>query len=129
MDVHAKYYGKTMEEMLALTEGAVEADGFSQHMLWVENRTHFDTKYSRSWKQIGWGWAPQIAEVTFNYEQYPIVVSISWAVISEKLVLFYYCCSMVSHMDMVDKWVLKMCPKLSPRKMQDAMNFTNIFRD
>jgi hypothetical protein len=121
-----------MEEMLTLTECAVRADSYSSRMLWVENRTHFDPKHIRTWEQINFGFSPTIDYVKltnseYTDEEYPICVELFWAEVSSKLILFYHCCSMVSHYAIVEEWIDKMCP--NKKHKTDAMNFYTCFRD
>lgn len=53
------------------------------------------------WKQVSQGISRQIG----MYHKMPIMVSLNWEWINEKLVCFYESESMVTHYDMLEKWI------------------------
>lgn len=100
---------------------AVEADSFAYHMLWKEWsnevpqqwRELVDSRKRVTWKQQGIGTMETLAYLDVGQEhggRMPICVSLSWAEIDGHRVLFYDQCSMVTHSDLVRKWLDKNLP-------------------
>lgn len=119
---------------LDATEYAVEADSFAGLMLWQEwaeearrqwgkVREHFDRV---EWLSIGDGYGPNIGDVAGR----PVNVSVLWALIEGRLVLFYYGMSQLVDHQMIDAWLRERLPQLFQEgervRTTDAMNFGNV---
>jgi hypothetical protein len=114
-------YGMDMEELLAMTEGAVEATSYESMMLWSENNRDESPK---TWVEHLSGWVPRIGCIDGD-EGKPVTLSLFWAEVGDKIILFYDSPSRFVDHTMVREWLEKYCPNA---RFTDAMNFCNIFR-
>lgn len=81
----------------------VEANSNEQHLLW--ERYHYkpiypDT-YVKSWEQISMGHGIHIGSI----DERPIVVSIMYAILNGKRVMFYYGVSQLVDHKMIEDWL------------------------
>lgn len=124
-----------MQKFLEGVIGAVEADSYSQHMLWSEYhyrpREGFDPL---TWEQGMSGLMEIIGYLKINGEDRPVCLSLFKARVKGELILFYHATSQVVDYRMVDEWLKKNLPPTAIREngypnTTDAMNFYNIFRN
>ena len=102
----------TAESVLAKTFFIVEATSFEQQQLWSD---HSDESMSRSpllaangsptveWVQMNPGWIVQLGKLGKR----PVNMSVNWARIDGRLVMFWYLCSQVADYAMAEKWLEK----------------------
>lgn len=119
------YEHMTIEERLEKTVLAVEATRFEQMCLWE--------KFNKdcSWEQVLSGILPTIGKVKLKkgrrYEEMPVVVSLSWAVINGKFVMFYEPTSIIVDWSLVEDWLKKILPIAQQKEERDwkidAINF------
>lgn len=91
----------------------VEANSHEYHFLWTEWSTEYltlphapkeDEKFARpriDWKQVSRGHVITIGEL----DKRPVCVSIFYAFIDGRKVMFYYGCSQVVDHAMIDEWL------------------------
>lgn len=126
-----------MEQRLRLTEFAVEADSFAQQALWSDyskgaarmticRRVEERLDRRVDWEQVGDGWLPRVGDLAGM----PVCISLSWALIEGRLVLFHHATSQVVDHRMIDAWMRQQMPQLWPADQRsrttDATNFYNI---
>lgn len=110
----------------------VEADSFAHQELWVKHsRESHESGFGparpigrpREWRQDSRGFMAQVG----GFGGMPVNAVCSWATIDGQLVMFYYGCSMVTHSEMIEKWIEARCnPRWDGgRRLArcDAMNF------
>jgi hypothetical protein len=106
------------KKCFAETKFVVEATDFEQYCLWEKH--HEQVK----WEQV----SPGMWETIGYFGKMPVCVSCSWVRINGHIVLFYEAVSMVTHSEMVERWVEKMT-KSTPtwgggrQAHTNAMNF------
>ncbi len=115
----------TAESRLAKTLFIVEATSFEQYCLWENNASnsiYCRYKNSLKWEQMD-GWLVTVGE----YRKRQCCISVSWARINNKLVMFYYPTSRFVDWNMIDKWINKhfqgKWDKQTRKAKTDAQNF------
>jgi hypothetical protein len=106
------------QEKLKETELIVDANSYEQFALWKEySKTHNgdNPKYA-TWKEESAGVMVTLGELAGM----PVCLSLSWAVIEGKRVMFVYQTSMVTDWRMVKEYLEENCPNV---KTVDATNF------
>src|ERR1035437_428034 len=105
----------------------VEATSFEYFCLWEgyapESQRRIPGVSKHTWKEDSRGFVQEIGK----FGKMPVCISVLFATIDGKLIMFYECCSMVSHMDMVRKWVDKNAPiaQIACLYHSNAQNFHN----
>lgn len=118
---------ETAETLLKRTFFIVEATSFEGHCLWeahssqstrtLPNGSHVD------WVQLNPGYVVQIGTLDGR----PVVLSMQWATLDDKLVMFWDMCSQVCDYKMAEKWLdehfFGMYDSGTRRASCDAKNF------
>lgn len=97
----------------------VEATHFEKFCLWGEN----DRERRVTWKDVSSGYMHTVGHLSVNRKKMPVVVSIFFAVLNDKVVAFYEATSQVVDHRMVEKWVESESPAFAAGNKCDAMNF------
>ena len=102
------------DENLKKTEFIVEATSYEQLMLWEKYcKDGFNPIVKYNWEQLNPGFMTTVGELTVlnsgKRKKYPINISCNWCKINGVMVMFYESVSMISHYDMIKKWVKKHC--------------------
>lgn len=95
----------TAESRLAKTLFIVEATSFEQFSLWETNALnsiHCRNKSPLKWEQMN-GWLVTVG----RYKKRPCCISVSWARINGRLIMFYHPTSQFVDWNMIDKWIDK----------------------
>lgn len=84
-------------------EFLIEANHNEQHSLWREfhYRPQYEFLYVKNWEQISMGRIIEVGTV----DNRPIVISIFYAKLNGKKVMFYYGCSQLVDHKMIDDWI------------------------
>lgn len=104
-----------MDKRFSQTHYVVEANSFEQLSLWEKyHKTH-------SWVEDNQGLLLTIG----HFHNNPICISISWATVNNKLIMFFEPTSTIVNYNIIDKWLDENCnPMNGSRKARtDAMNF------
>lgn len=90
---------KLFEKVIYLVEATYE----EQHMLWEKYHYHVEPKHKcvKKWEQVMSGHMRQIGKV----DERPICVSIGYAILNGKKVMFYEGCSELVDHSMIEKWL------------------------
>lgn len=101
---------------------AIEGDSGAVQMLWqlCHNKDAFQSKNVTSWEEHLRGGMVQIGV----FGDMPVCIEFHFTDINGQTIMFYNCCSMVTHSGMVDAWFEKFLPNL---KTTDMMNYHNAF--
>lgn len=105
----------TLEQMLTNVYAAVEATDYEQFCLWQKFHDRFNWESGRS------GFGVYVGSIAKKYEVY---ISVMYATIEGKHVVFYHDTSAVVDHNLIKKWVSEKMPNA---KHTDAQNFLNIF--
>ena len=114
------YKTDSMIEQLLDTDGVIEATSYESMMLWAENKRCGTPK---TWVEQSSGWMPVIGFFSVDGEKVAVTLSLSWATIAGKKVLFYESPSRYCDHTLIHDWLKEHCPKA---KFADAMNFHNV---
>lgn len=104
----------SIDQRLAKTFFAIEADSYASHMLWKENKE----KYKFVQDQRG------LMYTIGHFNKKPIVLECFWYYVNSHPVMFYNCCSQVVHHGMVDEWFSKYMPHIKHK--DNAENAHNV---
>lgn len=96
---------ETAESRLAKTLFVVEATSFETQCLWAENSKDSNCRRftPRRWEQVSPGWLVTVGELDYR----PVCISMSWARIDGRLVMFWYPTSQVVDTVQIEKWLEK----------------------
>ncbi len=128
------------ERFLAQTFYAVEATSFERHCLWADHSR--DTLYPRvnprtgklvetdsvKWEELNPGGIVTVGALTRarGTERLPVSLSVTFARIEGRVVLFYESTSIVTDSEQAEKWLAKHCPCWKPLDGHcDANNFAH----
>jgi hypothetical protein len=105
MHIHelGQFENDTAENRLKYTAFIVEADSFAQHQLWAMHANNSQRPLNKDrvikWEQLsGWG-----IHVGFDNKR-PVMISLMFNRINDKLVAFWYPMSQIVNHKLVDKW-------------------------
>lgn len=104
----------TPENRLKYTFFVVEADSFARQEFWSRHSGQSIVGYIRkgdskqaygkvNWEQINDGW---LVEVGKDHKR-PVCISVTWARIDGKLVMFWYPTSQIVNHTIINKWLKK----------------------
>lgn len=101
---------------------AIEGDSGACQMLWqlCHNEKAFQSLGVNSWKKHLMGGMVQIGV----FGDMPVTIEFHFATINGQMIMFFNCCSMVTHSGMVDAWFEKFLPNL---KTTNMMNYHHAF--
>lgn len=127
--VITKHGSDTAENRLKETFFVIEATSFEQYSLWsnyAPNSRHRIFNNVSSWEEISSGWGIQVGEL----DNRPCMISVNWAIINERPVMFYYQCSQVTDSLQTEKWLAENFNGTyedDRRAQTDASNFGHFF--
>jgi phosphoenolpyruvate carboxylase len=102
----------TLEEMMEVTEYAVEVNSFEQSHLWRRY------EYETTWQEILSGYGVSVPDGGF--------VSLLWGIIEGKYVLFYDVTSNTVNFQVVESWIKS---NMDIKLMVNSNNFHRIIAD
>lgn len=108
----------TTEQKLKETKFIVEANSYEQFALWKQySKQHNgdNPKYVK-WEEESSGVLITLGELA----EMPVCLSLRWAIIENKRVMFVYQTSMVTDWRMVKEYLKENCPNI---EQSDAINF------
>jgi hypothetical protein len=117
---------KTLDQLMEETFFAVAATSFEHQCLWSDHAQQSD--YAKvpttvHWKQLPYGYTVQVGTL----DNRPVVMTLRWASLDGKLILFWDVCSQVTDSGMVEAWLSGnfhgTWDKGTRRARTDAMNF------
>ncbi len=114
---------KPEDTRLQRTFACVEATGYESLSLWQHHSSQSDRPKGykpHQWVQDSLGFLQTVGTLA----DMPVAVSVFWATVDGKLVLFYEATSRVVDHEMVDEWIKKNTPTAVIRT--NAMNFHNV---
>ncbi len=104
-------------DMIALSEFAVEANSNERQTLW-------ETWHDRlTWEEVGLGCTEQIGMLDGR----PINIALTWGILNDHLICFYYGCSQLVDHKLIEEWIVRrIAHSKTPNgysRQCDAMNF------
>jgi hypothetical protein len=128
-----------MKKFLAGVRGVCEANSYEKHGLWCDYAQEaLDSKcVADARERIRYSWVSDssgLMQQVGTFGGMPVVISMFKSKVNGYWILFYYACSMVTHSDMVRKWLEENLPVTAfedndPRgrmNREDATNFCNV---
>lgn len=116
---------ETAESRLKETFFVVEATSFEVHCLWQHHAEKSDNRIfpAVTWEQVNPGWVVTVGEL----DNRPVVLSLSWVRINDKLVMFWDQCSQVADSVMAEAWIDRHFTTKWDRSSRDSKTDANNF--